>query len=154
MKRTPLTRSKGLARTSGLSRKPFKRKPPKPKGTDLDRASAWWVSVVGPLSARKPCVVCGATSNIEGHHIVSKQVIKRVARERRVGDAVREQWLWDDRNGMALCRLCHARHENANRRVPRDLVPVQARVFAAELGVSHLLDRYYPERTSESDGER
>lgn len=74
---------------------------------------------------------------IDPHHIVPQQDLKR--------------WglhvlLCDPRNGIALCRLHHARHELAYQRVPRSLLPAAAFAFAREINAVFVLedDAVYP----------
>ena len=145
MKRTPLTRK------TALNRKPFKRKAPKPSGTDLGLAKAWWKEVTGydendGLRVSRnvvPCVVCGSTSNIEAHHVISKQSIKREAKAMEWGENRRERALWDSRNGLAVCQGCHAAHETASARIPRQLLPKSAIEFAVELDLVWEIERWY-----------
>lgn len=74
---------------------------------------------------------------IDGHHVVAKQDLKRWGLHAR---------LWDIRNGIALCRYHHARHEAAMQRVPRELLPAVAWEFAEEINAEFVLDddRVYP----------
>lgn len=53
--------------------------------------------------------------------------------------------LYDPRNGLALCEICHQRHENASDRVPRRLVPAAAWGFAHEHGLEWMIESRYPE---------
>lgn len=114
-------------------------------GYDLDKSGAWHTHVTGPTGKKNPCVVCGSRTNIEGHHVIAKQEIKRVARSGRWEFDREQDALWDVRNGIPLCDRCHQRHETAFKRVPRHLIPPAAVAFADELGVGYLIDRYYPE---------
>lgn len=77
---------------------------------------------------------------LEGHHILPKQAIRRFATEYQL-DAVR--LLWDARNRLVLCRLCHSRHESAFDRVPRSLIPAEAWEFADALGLRWKLEQLY-----------
>lgn len=76
---------------------------------------------------------------VEGHHVIPKQALKREGH----GDK-----LWDVRNGVGLCSLHHANHEGhvPGGRLPRTLLPSSAFDFAAELGLTWLLDREYPDQ--------
>jgi hypothetical protein len=110
--------------------------------------------------SRGGCVMCRATAGcieparelahpsdlrrIEAHHIITQQQLKREGFE---------AWLWDARNGMALCGWHHPRHHNYRQRVPRELLPAGVFAFAAELvsdrhphGLGWILDTEYLER--------
>lgn len=94
-----------------------------------------------PMSAGEVRERWGDLAAIEAHHIVPQQDLKRWGLHAR---------LWDPRNGIALCRLHHARHELAYQRVPRALLPAAAFEFAAEIGAEFVLDdeNVYPRQTS------
>jgi hypothetical protein len=77
----------------------------------------------------KRCARCGRTRLLEAHHVVPKQTLKQEIDNERHVDV-----LYDPRNGLALCAICHERHTNASDRVPRSLVPAAAWGFAAEHG--------------------
>lgn len=110
---------------------------------DLDRR--WWRAA----AIRGGCVMCREfpvprdlrsarfddLRIIDGHHVLAKRHL------RTNGHAAR---LWDQRNGLALCRYHHARHEAGHQRVPYELVPKGAIDFAAELGLDWILEREYP----------
>lgn len=143
-RRSPLRRTKRLTRKKGLNPRAATRS--EQGNYDLDKAAAWHRVIVGvPKKKKNPCVQCGSRINIEGHHVVAKQEIKRVARSARWEFDREQDALWDVRNGMPLCSRCHQQHETAFRRVPRRLVPAAAVEFARELGVEHVIDRYYPD---------
>lgn len=72
---------------------------------------------------------------IQGHHILPKNALKR----RNL-----EEHLWDERNGVGLCEYHHGRHTNYVERMPRDLLPPVVYDFAAEIGVDYLIDYEYP----------
>jgi hypothetical protein len=145
MKRSRLNRNKRLTRKKGLNPRSLTKYEAPRGGYDLDKSAAWHKQVVGPAVKKNPCLVCASQINIEGHHVIAKQEIKRIAKSGR-WDFDREQdALWDARNGIPLCAVCHQRHETAFRRVPRRVLPAAALAFADELGVAHLIERYYPE---------
>ncbi len=81
------------------------------------------------------CAISGDWAQ-DAHHIIPQQSLK---------------WrnlhahLWDARNGIPLSRRVHERHTTAVERIRRDQLPEAAHEFAAELGLEHLIDRYYPE---------
>ena len=139
MRRTRLARRKGLnpiART----------KLEGDRGYDLDRAAKWHRYVtVGAKAKRRPCVECGSLFNIEAHHVIAKQTIKRMARSEKWDWDREQETIWDFRNGIPVCVDCHQRHETAYRRISQSNVPPEAVEFADELGVGYLIERYYPE---------
>jgi len=147
MKRSGIKRSsKRLSRSKSAARpKPLMRDA-KASGYDLERAALWHhATTVDDAKKRRPCAKCGSLVNIEAHHIIAKQTIKRLA---KTNDWIweREQsCVWDCRNGLPLCAKCHQNHETAFERVNRSLLSEDALDFADELGLLHLIERYYPE---------
>jgi HNH endonuclease len=128
---------------SALRRKRHRsRRQPEP---DLSLARRYWKAAV----CRGGCVMCRAFPVprelrddraadfrvIEGHHVLAQRHLQREGLASR---------LWDTRNGMALCRYHHGRHERWMQRVPYELVPDDALEFADELGLLHVIDRDYP----------
>jgi hypothetical protein len=117
---------------------------------DTTARRAWQAKVTA-----RGCVMCAASpvdaatraerwpdlSQIDAHHVISQDKLKRWGLHAR---------LWDARNGIALCRLHHARHELAYQRVPRRLLPRAAWQFAAEIGAEFVLDdeNVYPQQAS------
>ena len=103
-------------------RRPFKRKPPKPRdpafAAAMDRAtSSWWHAVT-----RDGCAMCKAHGVpqlgvlrrpdllwVEGAHIIAKRFLTFEQK-------------WDRRVGIGLCRYHHARHDHHAERVPRAVV--------------------------------
>jgi hypothetical protein len=108
-------------------------------------AKRYWKMAV----ARGGCVMCRAfplesherigrepeIARIEGHHVLAKRHL------RVHGHAGR---FWDTRNGLALCRLHHHRHEFRMQPVPFRLVPDDALEFAAELYLLYIIENEYP----------
>lgn len=83
------------------------------------------------------CALVGTTvcsGPLQGHHVVERRALKRRGLE---------EHLWDKRNRMSLCERHHARHTTAVERIPYSAVPAEAHEFAAELGLTYLIDRYY-----------
>lgn len=100
-------------------------------------AHAWWLAVV----KGKPCAVCGRPDRVQGHHVISQQTLRKVASERGLDvSAV----LWDERNGIPVCESEHSAHTSAKKRIPRSCLPLAAFQFAAELGLTWLIERDYP----------
>jgi len=136
LKRTPLQRKTGLKRTGGLTSRP------KRKGV---HGPMWHHSV-----ARGKCKVCAhrpvdaATregfalllETLDAHHVTPLQTLKR--------EGVPETAWYDARNGMALCRFHHGRHESGMERVPQELLTDDHWQFAAEHNLTYILQRMYP----------
>jgi hypothetical protein len=88
------------------------------------------------------CVGCNAIAT-DGHHVITKQVLKR---EHHAHD------VWDLANFLPLCRRCHLNHHAWSRRLSMQLLREhcpQVVGFAAELGLVAWLDRHYPDETKE-----
>lgn len=82
---------------------------------------------------------------LEGHHILPKRYLKRVAKERGLDKAETERILWSLANHMALCGRHHNRHERALERVPVEAIPLRAWAFAESVGLTWVLGRVYDE---------
>lgn len=123
MKRTPLTRrAKRVAATPHLrtAQEEFKR----------------------VVCAAGECVMCRHHPPIlrgglqpDLRTIEAAHLIKRQALEREGADP------WDPRIGLALCAYHHRRHDAYAGRLPAHLYPAGAFLYAAEHGLSWLLDR-------------
>jgi hypothetical protein len=119
--------------------------------TDSELAGAW-IASVAPSGAR--CAVCGARRQIQGHHVLSQQVLRHLAQENGLNLAERERLRWDPRNGLAVCQRHHDHHTLAVRRIPRSALPASVFEFADELDGRYYgggrapmrsrLDREYP----------
>lgn len=83
---------------------------------------------------------------LEGHHILPKRYLKRVAKERRLSKEETERLLWSLANHMTLCGRHHNRHERALERVPAEVVPTRAWAFAESVGLTWVLGRIYDDR--------
>lgn len=81
-----------------------------------------------------PCAVCGARYNVDAHHIVYAQTLRRHG----LGEHVMRK-----ENRLALCRRHHARHHSGMEPVPRCLLPEAVFAFAAEVGLTWWLDKHY-----------
>jgi hypothetical protein len=95
---------------------------------------AWRASVVvgGCVLADDEC-----RGPVQAHHVLPKRVLKREGHEAK---------LWDQRNGVGLCELHHARVERRIQALPAALIPAGAWAFADEIGLRWWLDRFYGER--------
>jgi hypothetical protein len=91
---------------------------------DPDHTKPRWCAVGGE----------GCGQDLQVHHIVPKRILKQ--------ESLQES-IWDDRNALVLCKRCHERHELAVMRVRKDLLPPASIVFADEVGLSWVIDRFY-----------
>jgi cytochrome c553 len=110
-------------------------KPGRPRRlTEEERTQAWEfkLAVMGD-----PCAKCGRYSSLvhESHHVISADYLRRNHLEH----------VYDARNALAVCEDCHAKHTSAMERIPRRCLRPENEQFAKELGLEHLLDRYYEE---------
>lgn len=112
-----------------MRRSPLRARP-KPKGTDRALAAAW-VKAVVPRGAR--CLLCGTRDRLQGHHVIAQQAIRGCARELNLTAQSTQEFLWDARNGVAVCDVCHSRHTGAYRRIPRYLLPASVYAFVEDL---------------------
>lgn len=87
--------------------------------------------------------------DLEAHHVIPKQAIRRWARDHDVDAAGYAAALWDPANGLAVCGRHHDRHTRATRRLPVSAIPTTARSFAVALELDYLLDRHYRKETDE-----
>jgi hypothetical protein len=108
MKRTPLQRTRGLGRTT----RPDVVVPPKGfEPSDEERAARQrWTEE----ARKRPCAMCGRGPS-QGHHVITQQELKHVARAKRV---LLMTIRWDLRNMLPLCESCHERHHKGICRVP------------------------------------
>ena len=109
----------------------------------------------------KPCAVCGSTGIIEGHHIVYKQQLRKVADATGLSY---DRLCWDARNRLSLCPRHHAAHHSAAHRVSLAIVQANApklMQFVRELDRAHdgrepvasFVERTYPGVPVERDRE-
>jgi len=112
--------------------------------SERERAFFWHAAVI-----RGGCVMCRAFPpdaelrmarfsdfrRLEANHIIDKNFLKR--------HGLRAH-LWDERNGLCLCRYHHGRHTSRIQPVPRRLLPLAAFSFAEDMGVLWRLDHDYP----------
>jgi hypothetical protein len=138
--------------------KPLKAKKPRrdpktepPKATRRFRAGTFRRCKRDPETGLWVCPACGglfAAVEMECHHIIEKERIKKYvaglmleSEAHRLEVLIRR--LWDHRNGIAVCKNCHAEHTNRKRPLSRALLPECVWVFADEIGLSYVIDRYY-----------
>lgn len=143
MKRSELKRKSALsARGKGGAC------PPKPSGAERNgigrpkREAESWRPVFRALVAGMhgtACRVCGKPAT-DPHHVIREQDL----RKRLPADGI-EAVLADPRNGLSLCRTDHARHHARFAPIPRGLLSPCHFEFAAEHGLTWLLEKCYPE---------
>lgn len=92
-----------------LARKPLKARAPVKRSIDRMASEAWAKGVRG-----KPCAVCGAKQRVSGHHIVTQQLLRRIAQQT---DLDFERVRWDARNRLPLCERHHEAHHSRARPV-------------------------------------
>lgn len=86
------------------------------------------------------CEVCenegtACRGPIQGHHVVSKQKLKRLGHT---------DHLLDKRNRLGVCEHRHEQHTTGHKPIPRWALPASVFEFTEELGLTWYLDRYYP----------
>ena len=115
--------------------------------SDTLSARDWHRRVVG--SPGKPCAVCGTRRATEGHHVVTRQQLRRIARGWGIDPRA---LIYSEAAGIALCQRCHARHTSATQRIPLSkLSPANLR-FADALGLRWWIERFYPTPEGAHDG--
>jgi len=135
VKRTELKpRSVSLSRGAGPKRG---RRRPRQK-LDVEAAAVWGANNLG-----EPCAVCGGGCGpVQGHHALSQQWLRNVARTRGLDY---EGLRWDLRNRLWVGRDCHSRHHLAVLRIPRSVLAPEVFEMAEELGLLVRLENTYPE---------
>lgn len=84
------------------------------------------------------CDVCGPGSDcedVQSHHVITQQQLRKRGLE---------HLLWDHRNGLAVCERRHRRHTRAIERIRYGQLLIRNVVFAEEVGLDWILERYYP----------
>lgn len=92
------------------------------------------------------CAVCGDRST-EVHHVIDAQKLRseNKTRLRRPDLGLPVIDVYDLRNGLGLCELCHVRHTRALVRVPRRKLRPLNLQFAHEHRLGWFIERFYPE---------
>jgi hypothetical protein len=138
-----------MKRTEAPQRKtPLKRTGgPKPKRRRsregiVDAAKAFRVTVCS-----EPCIVCGATDDLEAHHCVPAQALRRICQSLRLEDAEALAIIYDPGVGIALCNGCHGAHTSKMNPIPRSLLPERVFIAADEIGREAViaLEREHPD---------
>lgn len=157
IKRTPLAPStKPLKRTKLTRSVSAILKPPKSFAQPHARFKA-------NILAAGMCRICGRGPKailksqrvpviLDPHHVIPQRYIRRHVSAMRLRDGEAEiallaKLLFDERNGMCVCRDCHDAHETAGRRITRAEIPESAVEFAIELEMLHVIERFYPDET-------
>lgn len=93
------------------------------------------------------CAVSDETCSgpLQAHHVVSQQQIRKVAKSEGWDNQLLGARLWDAGNGLAVCGRHHDRHTRAVERLPFEVIPTAALVFARMHNLMWWLERYYPE---------
>lgn len=110
------------------------------------RLSKLWAKGVGDV-----CANCGAKADyvevfVEGHHVVRQQLIRRRAIEEDWTQEALDRALWDERNRMDLCRVCHLGRQHGGKPLAWSLVESAtpaAIIFAREIGLFRRVARDY-----------
>lgn len=102
-----------------------------------------WAEWAAETRRKGRCEVCGGApepgDRLEGHHVLPAAKIKRL-----VG-RVSIPLLTDLRNHLAVCHRCHARHTSRLEPIPRRVLSAAAFEFAAEVGLTWVIDKQYPD---------
>ena len=77
-------------------------------------------------------MVCDKPTGLQGHHVISQSVLKRLARALRLSEEQTQDLLWDHRNGVAVCVRDHQRHTDAVDRIRISRLPARVFEFIAE----------------------
>lgn len=77
-----------------------------------------------------PCIVCGSVQDLDAHHVIAKQRLKRVGAALRMEMPDIVSLLHDRRNGVSLCRYHHDQHESRNAPLRRSQLPETVTEFA------------------------
>lgn len=75
----------------------------------------------------------------EAHHLLTKQVLRR-----ELDRGVYEVAVMDPRNGMPLCKTCHAAHHSRQSPIHHSALRDEAFEFAREHKLLAILNRTYP----------
>lgn len=90
------------------------------------------------LALDQRCIVHDDPADCEGeikaHHVITQQHL------RKHGLA---EFLWDPRDGTAVCEGAHRRHHSGRDRIEITRLPLRCVKFAQELGLDWYIDRYY-----------
>lgn len=85
------------------------------------------------------CELCGHRAD-DVHHLIYRQALRRT-----LSAGVYAVAAMDQRNAMCLCRKCHNEMHARTRPIWWHELPVSVHTFAADHGLTWLLERTYPE---------
>lgn len=116
-----------------LDRGPLARKPPEasnapagrpaPRSTLRQRARPEQPGKAAAIEAWRRAVLGSADSTLDPHHVVPKQVLKRIARSRRLVGPAYWAVVYDPRVGVPLPRQQHEAHTNRSRQIALEHLP-------------------------------
>lgn len=86
------------------------------EGGKMERKGIWIAS------AENACRACGVMEPLQIHHVVYEQHVRK-----RAGD------VFDPRNSLTLCRICHARQHSGHTRLPVAKLRPENLAFAKDL---------------------
>lgn len=95
-----------------------------------------------------------AALGVKGHHVVTQQKLRQVAKDRGLSFDEENALVWDVRNGVPASARRHDRHHSYHERVTREELArhfPEVLEFVAEYELGAWFDRFYPEEVP--DGE-
>lgn len=142
MKRSPLRRSKPLPRSGKGSGRRNGIRPVRRAGNARWDGVEWQRRVFAEHG--RSCLGCGAPAT-DAHHICYRQVLRRELPDQPDAET-------DVRNGLPLCRQCHANHHARRVVLPVSVLPAALWEFAAGAGLVWWVERFYQGEKGERDG--
>lgn len=124
MKRTSIARHAALRSVTTLTSRPRRR-------TAAERAASEVWGERGPCEISFPHLCEG---RVENHHVVDQQKLREIGRE---------DLLWDPRNRLRVDYRTHRRHTAAVERIPLAALTKAHLEFAAEIGLTWWIERFY-----------
>ena len=130
-----------MKRTELKRRTPLKRSTKRESKADAAARRRFYDAVLERDDYR--CIRAGegeCTGALDAHHVISKQTLKAHA-STAANVTARRNLVWDPRNGVTVCRGHHAHLTVRADRLTAGEVPPEARDFAREHAITHLLER-------------
>jgi len=93
-----------------------------------------WFKTIYPHQCEGPIDPC---------HLLSKQKLKRIAKDRGYNDSTTNRLVWGHRNGVPGCRFQHHRMDNGFLRVYWEQLPEEARQFAKDWDIEWEMEQVY-----------
>jgi hypothetical protein len=137
-----------------LKRKTPLRRKTKPKLTKIER------SLMGLFlgdARRRQCASCGLAApavKLHAHHVLRRQVIERILRDRGYSEWEVFAVAWDPRWRMPLCTTCHGDHHSGMRRLGIAVVTAKAPNALLVAEIHDLLYALEREHTEEEEHAR